>query len=166
MTSLSMVLLKQNMTCPPAEPHACCPQIWVSVHPTKNTHQGPKAVHFFGCLYDADGVHPDVDKVDAVHTLPVHWQTSPELQEFLGMVMYLSPFILGLSTLTAPLHELLKKDTDFTWNTTYNAAFQCVKDAIISDAPPSRYFYPSFPVTVQVDASQVGLGVQHSCRTT
>ena len=73
------------------------------------------------------------------------------------MVMYLSPFIPGLSTLTAPLHELLKKDTDFTWNCTYEATFQHVKDTIISDAT-LRYFDPSLPMTIQPDALQVGLG--------
>ena len=71
--------------------------------------------------------------------------------------MYLSPFILGLSTLTAPLHELLKKDTDFTWNCTYDATFQHVKEAVISDTT-LRYFDPTPLVTIQVNASQVGLG--------
>ena len=71
--------------------------------------------------------------------------------------MYLSTFIPGLSTLTAPLHELLKKDTDFTWNWTYDATFQHVKDAVISDTT-IQYFDPSLPVTTQVDASQVGFG--------
>ena len=113
------------------------------------------AVNFFGCHYDADGIHPDPDMVNAIHTLPVPTNII-KLQEFLGMVMYLSPFILGLSTLTAPLHELLKKDTDFTWNHTYDAAFQHVKDDVISDTT-LRYFNPSLPVTIQVDASQVSL---------
>ena len=80
-----------------------------------------------------------------------------ELQEFLGLVMYLSPFIPGLSTLTAALHELLQKDTDFIWNHTYNATFQQVKEAVISDTT-LRYFDPSLPMTIQVDVSQVGLG--------
>ena len=59
--------------------------------------------------------------------------------------------------MTAPLHELLKKDTNFTWNCTYNAAFQWVKEAVISDTT-FRYFNPSLPATIQVDASQVGIG--------
>ena len=80
-----------------------------------------------------------------------------ELQEFLGLVRYLSPFIPGFSTLTAPLHELLKKDTDFSWNCTYDAAFQWVREAVISEST-LRYFNPSLPMTIQVDASQVGLG--------
>ena len=120
----------------------------------QKTHVKAPAVNFFGCLYEADGVQPDPDRVNAVNTLPAPTNVT-ELQEFLGMVMYLSSFILGLSTLTAPLHELLKKDTDFTWNTTYEAAFKHVKDAVISNT--LQYFNPSLPVTIQVNASQVGL---------
>ena len=138
------------------KPYACCLQNWVSVQPRK-THVKAQTVKYFGCLYDADGVHPDPDKVNTIHALPAPTNVT-KLQEFLGMVMYLSPFILGLSTLTTPLCELLKKDTDFTWNHTYDAAFQCVKDTAISD-PTLQYFDPSLPVTIQVDASQVGLGV-------
>ena len=73
------------------------------------------------------------------------------------MVAYLSSFIPGLSTVTAPLHEMLKKDTDFTWNCTNNAGFQHFKDVVINDMT-LWYFDPSLPVTIQVDASQVGLG--------
>ena len=123
----------------------------------QKTHVKAPAVNFFGCPYDADGVHPDPDKVNAIHTLLAPTNVT-KLQEFLGMVTYLSSFIPGLSTLTTPLHELLKRDTDFTWNTTYETALQCVEDAVISDTT-LQYFDPSLLVTIQVDASQVGLGV-------
>ena len=49
------------------------------------------------------------------------------------MVAYLIPFIPGLSTLTAPLHELLEKDAEFSWDASYQTAFQHVKDAVVSD---------------------------------
>ena len=114
------------------------------------------AINFFGCLYDANGVHPDPEKVDALYALPAPMNVT-ELKEFLNMMTYLSPFICGLSTLTTPLQELLRKDGDFTWNANYEAAFQQVKQAIVSDTT-LRYFNPSLPVTIQVDASQVGLG--------
>ena len=84
-------------------------------------HVKAPAVNFFGCLYDANGVHLDLEKVDAVHALPAPTNVT-ELQEFLGMVTYLSPFICALSTLTAPLQELLKKDANFNWNASYETA--------------------------------------------
>ena len=122
----------------------------------QKTHVKAQAINLFGCLYDANGVHPDPGKVDAVHTLLAPTNVT-KLQEFLGLVTYLSPFIPGLSTLTAPLQELLKKDTDFIWNCTYNTAFEWVKEAVISDTT-LRYSDPSLLVTIQVDASQVDLG--------
>ena len=122
----------------------------------QKTHVKAPAVNFFSCLYDADGVHPYPDKVNAIHALPAPTNIT-ELQEFLGMVTYLSPFIPGLSTLTAPLCELLKEDTDFVWNATYDATFQHVKDAVISDTT-LLFFDSSLPVTMQVNASQNGLG--------
>ena len=71
-------------------------------------HVKAPAINFFGCLYNANGVHLDPEKVDAVHALPEPMNVT-KLQEFLSMVTYLSPFICGMSTLTAPLQELLKK---------------------------------------------------------
>ena len=122
----------------------------------QKTHVKAQAINFFGCLYNANGVHLDPGKVNAVHALPAPPNIT-ELQEFLGLVTYLSPFIPGLSTLTAPLQELLKKDTDFIWNHTYNTTFEWIKEAIISDTT-LRYFDPSLPITIQVNASWVGLG--------
>ena len=122
----------------------------------QKTHMKAQAVNFFGCLYNANGVHPDPGKVNALHALPAPTNIT-ELQEFLGLVTYLSPFIPSLSTLTAPLWELLKKDANFIWNCTYVTIFEQIKEAIISDTT-LRYFDPSFPVKIQIDASQVGLG--------
>ena len=70
------------------------------------------------------------------------------------MVTYLSPFIPGLSIPTASLCELLKKDAEFSWDASYQTAFQCIKDAVVSDTI-LRYFGASCPVTVQVEVSQV-----------
>ena len=109
-------------------------------------HVKAPAINFFGCLHNANGVHPDLEKVDAVHALPAPTNVT-ELQEFLDMVTYLSPFIHGLSTLTTPLWELLKKDATFTWNASYEATFQQVKQAVVSNAT-LRYLDPSLPVTI------------------
>ena len=79
---------------------ACTSTTW---YPTHRRHMvKAQSVNFLGCLYNANGVHPDPGKVNAVHALPAPTNVT-ELQEFLGLVTYLSPFIPGLSTLTAPL---------------------------------------------------------------
>ena len=59
------------------------------------------SVTFFGTVYDKDGAQPDPKKVEAIHKMPPP-EGPQELQKFLGMTTYLSPFIPSLSTLTAP----------------------------------------------------------------
>ena len=86
-----------------------------------------------------------------------HQLTSQSFKSSLGIVTYLSPFISGLSTLTAPMCELLKNDAEYSWDASYQTACQHVKDAVVSDTT-LWYFDASCPITVQVDASQIRLG--------
>ena len=113
------------------------------------------SVTFFGTVYDADGAHPDPKKVDAVHQMPSP-ETPSQQQQFLGMVTYLSPFIPSLSTHTAPLWELLKKDSELKWNTSCQEAFNRIMKLVCKDTT-LHYFDIWKPVTIQVDASGKGL---------
>ena len=111
---------------------------------------------FYGCLYDESGVHPDPQKVNAVHALPTPTNIT-ELQEFLGMVTCPRPFIPCLSTLTAPFLSCSKKMLNSAGMPPTKQPFQCVKDIVVSDTT-LQYFDASYPITDQVDASEVGLG--------
>ena len=113
------------------------------------------SVTFCGTFYNADGAHPDPKKVDAVHQIPPP-ETPSQLQQFLGMVTYLLPFIPSLSTHTAPPWELLKKDAEFIWNTSYQEAFDRIKELVCKDTTLC-YFDVWKPVTIQVDTSGKGL---------
>ena len=70
--------------------------------------------------------------------------------------LHLYPFVPSLSSFTAPLHGLLKKDAEFTWNETYQDAFDSVKSLVCSDTT-LHYFDICRPVIIQVDASKKGL---------
>ena len=72
------------------------------------------SVMFFGCLYDKNGVQPDPPKVEAIQMMPAP-TCLQELQEFIGLVTYLSKFIQGLLDLKEPLSALTKKDVQFKW---------------------------------------------------
>lgn len=115
-----------------------------------------KQVKFFGMIYDADGVHPDPDKVKEIKNLPSPKNVT-ELQQFLGMVQYMSPFIPKLADHTAALRALTKKDVDWDWNNSHEKAYQKVK-SMICENTSLTYFDVSKPATIQVDASQQGLG--------
>ena len=82
-----------------------------------------------------------------------------KLERFLGMVNYLSKFASNLAEITSPLRSS-EKETVFIWNEpqTRGRAFEKVKE-IITQSPVLCYFDPKETLTLEVDASKVGLGV-------
>ena len=56
------------------------------------------SITFFGIFYDANGADPDPKKVDVTHEMPPP-ENQSQLQQYIGMVTYLSPFITLLCTL-------------------------------------------------------------------
>ena len=113
------------------------------------------SIKFFGWIYDKEGALPDPSKVAAIHNMPAP-DSSTQLQKFLGMVTYLSPFVPSLSSFTAPLCGLLKKDAEFTWNKMYQDALDSVKSLVCSNTT-LHYFGVCRPVIIQVNAYQKGL---------
>ena len=67
------------------------------------------SVKFFGCVYNKHRAHPDPPKVSATKEMPAP-QNKGELQSFLGMVTYVSPFILQLSS-----HTVTRSHTHPRW---------------------------------------------------
>ncbi|XP_011670764.1 uncharacterized protein K02A2.6-like [Strongylocentrotus purpuratus] len=113
-------------------------------------------ISFFGMIYDADGVHPDPHKVEAIKSMSPP-ENKSQLREFLGMITYLSPFIPNLSAQTASLRGLLKQDAEFQWTPTHQSAFNDLRDKVCHDATRA-YFDVNKPTVLQVDASLQGLG--------
>ena len=73
------------------------------------------------------------------------------------MVQYVAHHIANLSQLTAPLRDLIKKDNQFSWTSSHDAAFKKIKSAV-AEATTLRYFNPKLKTIIQVDASKHGLG--------
>ena len=91
------------------------------------------SIMFFGCLYDKNGVQPDPEKIEAIRAMPAP-TCLHELQEFIGMVIYLSKLIRGLSNLQEPLWALTKKDVNFEWTPSHEKQFNIIKQSISSTA--------------------------------
>ena len=132
-----------------------CPQIWLSVQSRENTCEGTS--HQFLCLsLWCQRCPPRLRQGQCCTCLASthqgHWAS--RILRSSHIPKSLHPWSVHLDF---PPWELLKKDTDFTWNCTYDTTFEWIKEAIISDTT-LRYFDPSLPVTIKVDASQVGLG--------
>jgi len=111
---------------------------------------------YVGHLITADGVKPDPEKVRAVAEMPRPTNTK-ELQTFLGFINYLTKFIPNLSQKTQVLRQLLQKDTEWSWDPEHDLAFETLK-ACVSSTPVLKYYDPSKPLILSVDASSKGIG--------
>lgn len=111
---------------------------------------------FFGHIISANGLRPDPRKVEAIANMDPSTCLA-DLQTFLGMTQFLSRFVPNLASVSATLWDLTKKSSDFQWGPEHESAAQQIKGQVAS--PNSlQYFDSSKPVTIQVDASQRGLG--------
>lgn len=114
------------------------------------------SVEFLGHVVDADGMRPDPKKVAAVQEWP-RPTTVSELRSFLGLASYYRRFVEGFSRLTAPLTELLRKNTPYVWGPRQEDAFVATKSALTS-APVLALPDPARPFTVNCDASDYAIG--------
>jgi hypothetical protein len=80
-----------------------------------------------------------------------------QVQSFLGTCNFWWKFIRGFSSITRPLHDLVKKDIPFEWTEERQQAFDALKHAITT-APILKTPQEDLPYLVETDASGVTLG--------
>ena len=115
-----------------------------------------RRVTYVGHLVTDQGLQPDPEKVRAVRSMPVPG-SNEDVRRFLGFVQYLSKFIPNMSTVDAPLRDMMKRDVDFYWNKHQQRSFDELKELCCS-TPVLAYYDVTKDVTIQCDASRYGLG--------
>ncbi|CAM1298425.1 Uncharacterised protein r2_g801 [Pycnogonum litorale] len=113
-------------------------------------------IEFFGQIYSRDGIKPDPTKIQDLANMKTP-ENEQELQEFLGLITYLSPFISNLADKASILRDMLKKESMFMWEPHHEVAFKRLKDCI-SNESTLKYFDVKKTPTVMTDASMKGLG--------
>ncbi|UYV77154.1 hypothetical protein LAZ67_14003459 [Cordylochernes scorpioides] len=117
---------------------------------------GSRRIKILGHLVDANGIHPDPDKVEAVSKFPKPRNIS-ELKSFLGLCSYYRRFIENFSDKARSLHDLLKTEKQFYWDAAQKKSFEVLKTALISE-PVFGHFDESADTHLHTDASGHGIG--------
>ena len=123
---------------------------------SKKCHIKQSCVSFFDNRYTPGGIKPDPDKGRDIRNMPSP-QSKEDVQRFLGLLTYLSPFIPQLADKTHVLRSLVKEDVPWTWDTDHQTRFETLKKVIYEDAC-LKYYDRRAAVELEVDASQKGLG--------
>ncbi len=105
----------------------------------------------------APGVmRPDPDKVRAVVDFPTP-RNVKQVQQFLGLAGYYQGLVPSFSMVAKPLHQLLRKDSEWHWGEPQEVAVQELKRLLL-DMPGVALPDLNKEFTIQTDASGVGLG--------
>lgn len=114
-----------------------------------------REVEYLGHTVRFNEISKSTRKIKAIVDMPRPTNTD-DVRRFLGMCTYYARFISNLSTITAPLRQLLEKKCTFKWSTACEHAFITLKQSIASDITLTP-FDPNLPVVLTCDASPVGI---------
>ena len=132
-----------------------CQELNIVPNPDKFVYK-TTMVLFMGHLLTDQGIKIDQSKVQAIVDMP-NPENASAVCHLNGCVKFLSRYIPHLADLNKPLRDLTKKETAFKWEAHHSAAVNKLKNALTT-APTLAYFDTNAPVTIQSDASNLGLG--------
>ena len=113
-------------------------------------------VQYLGHLVSGKGIRPLPEKLDSIKKMPAP-TTPKEIKQFLGLVCYYRKFIPRFADIARPMTNLTKQDIPFEWTVQCQAAFELLKEAIIT-SPILKYPDPNKGYTLFTDASKYAWG--------
>ena len=112
-----------------------------------------KSVEYLGYTIDQHSIYPSGTKVDAVNAAP----KPRNVRSYLSLLTYYGKFLPNVSTVLAPLYQLLCKDVKCYWGKPQQQSFVKSKDMLTSSALLVHY-NPAQPLMLSCDGSQYGIG--------
>jgi len=98
-----------------------------------------------GHLVDSQGIHPNTNKLSRI----CDWWTPcnyNDIQWFVGLINYVSTFLLNISMYTSPLQSMTQNRAPFLWKPMHQ---QCCKTPIIQSTPISKTQYGSYAMPLK-----------------
>lgn len=116
-----------------------------------------KETEFWGHTVTERGWQTSEEKIKTVKEWPLPLPDISAVRSFLGLCSYYRRFVKDFAKIAAPLHDLLKKDQEFTWEEKHTEAANELKKRLIS-APVLKSADLSQPFILRTDASDYAIG--------
>lgn len=110
-----------------------------------------KSVKYIGMIFSEDDVLPDPTLTEAV-TRMREPKNATEVQQALGLGSYLTELIPNLANITGPMKNLIKKSSNWKWESNEIEAWIKFKESVCN--PPDT----SQQIVIYCDASKYGIG--------
>ena len=114
------------------------------------------SIQYLGNVVDKNGIRKDPCATEAIRDAPAP-KNMGEMRSFLGLANQYRKFVGNMSTLAAPLNELLQHKQRWQWTAERQHSFDRIKKNITEDTVLAHYD-PKEEIYLAVDASPVGLG--------
>ena len=91
-----------------------------------------REVGFLGVIIGEDGVKMEKEKVQGVIEWPVP-KSMKDVQKFLGLANYYRWFVKDFAKIAKPLHEMMRKETKWSWGERQQKAFEKLKEKFTTE---------------------------------
>ena len=115
-----------------------------------------KEITYLGFKIDANGIHPLMDKVEAIQKALAPKNVT-ELQAYLGLLNFYRRFIPNAANVLEPLNRLLRSENSWKWEKEQQMAFDKSKEILLT-SKCLMHFDPKLPIVVSADSSSYGVG--------
>jgi hypothetical protein len=115
------------------------------------------SIDYLGVIIEKGMMRMDPIKIAGIKNWPTPNKIK-DIRSFLGFCNFYQPFIRGFAHLAWPLNELTRKDTEWSWETKHQKAFEELKNRVTTE-PILAHPVLTDPFELEVDASGFAMGV-------
>lgn len=114
-------------------------------------------VEYLGYRLGEGQLQPGSRKVKAIEEFEKP-KTKHDVRRFLGLASFFRRFVPSFATISKPISDLLKEDTEFEWGENQNIAFEKIKTTLVQKPILKAYNSKAVRTELHTDASAAGLG--------